>query len=94
VHRAPGIPHALTRAEDLARLGRIAPRDRGFISAITLVRAAHGWKDKLLDIRDTGSPHVAALMSYMISGRCAGITGISRDRRARIIDPATVFPIY
>jgi hypothetical protein len=46
-----------------ANLGRIAPRDRGFVSAIA-------------------------------ASRYARITGISRDRRARIIDPAAVLPIY
>jgi hypothetical protein len=37
VHWAPGIPHALSGAEDHAQLGRIAPRECGCVSEYNVI---------------------------------------------------------
>jgi hypothetical protein len=72
----------------MQRLGRFAPRD---LHGCLEIAIATRWLAKWLTAQRL-SPD-GALAGFMLLGIYAGMTGISRDRRARIIESATVLPI-
>jgi hypothetical protein len=53
VRWAPGIPHALYRAEDFAKLGPIVPRDREVASAIGYLKIESGYKIHVVPAKQT-----------------------------------------